>query len=74
MKSKMKRHAVRAVVIVVLVTFVSHEKVWDIVYKLMIVSIHTIWEIVDAEESTHRKFAQRWYSIIKEAILDLVRK
>lgn len=73
MRAESKRRVVRVVVLVIVVVCISRMDIWDIGYKVMIVSLHGVWEWLDAPVPLTFKPA-RWITVAKDALFELVKK
>lgn len=75
MKVKVTRRRVaRTLVLIVIVVCVSRENVWDVAYKLLVVSLHSAWEFMDAPVPSLASLKPTaLYQMAKDAVYELVK-
>lgn len=71
-----RRRVIRVCVLVIIVVCLSRENVWDIVYKVLIVSLHGVWEYLDAPLPTPAAILkpQALVKLVKDGLFELVKK
>lgn len=69
-----KRRVVRTFVLVVIVVCLSREDVWDIAYRLLIVTMHAAWEYMDAPMPSLTIKPAALVKLAKEGLFELVKK
>lgn len=69
-----KRRVVRTFVLVVVVVCLSRENVWDIAYKLLIVTMHGIWECMDSPLPSMTFKPNALVKLAKDGLFELVKK
>lgn len=68
------RNVVRTAVLVVIVVCLSRENVWDITYRLLIVTLHGVWESLDSPMPTLSIRPSALLKLAKEGLFELVKK
>lgn len=69
-----KRRVVRTFVLVIVVVCLSRENVWDVAYKLLIVSMHGVWECLDSPMPSMTFKPATLLKLAKEGLFDLVKR
>lgn len=70
-----RRRATRTFVLVVIVICLSRENVWDVAYKLLIVSLHGIWECMDSPLPMASSFKpSALVKLAKEGLFELAKR